>query len=87
MAAIYFDTDTCMYPVDSFHAQFPTYAQHGEMRRVDLWITLCESSPTRNCFLFASTLTLVSPMLLLVFLVFCILFVVFMHNSSIYIDI
>jgi hypothetical protein len=26
---------------------------HGDMWRIDLWIELCESSPTRNCFLFS----------------------------------
>ena len=49
----------------------PLVASMNHMRRVDLWIELCESSPTRNCFLFASTWILVRSMLL-IFLLFCV---------------
>ena len=31
------------------------YVPHQNMRCVYLWIEFCESSPTRNCFLFTST--------------------------------
>ena len=47
------------------------YVPHGDMRRVDMCIELCESSPPRNCFLFESTWLLVGPMLLIFFNFLC----------------
>ena len=68
-------------PQDRWQPLVASMCQMGDMRRVDRWIELCEYSTTKNCFVFASTLIFVRPMLL-IFLVFCVVFVLNIFYSQ-----